>query len=89
LTPALPGPYISYNFTMKLSKRNMQTGGLRRWLMPALVAGFVGLLADQVWAQKRVPAPEDTGAMLRYGVALGVVVICGFAAFLNPKRSHK
>lgn len=74
---------------MKFSKQNMQTGGLQRWLLPALVAGFVGLLADQVWAQKNTSPPDDSGMLLRYVVALGVAAICGFTAFLNPKRTHK
>ena len=39
-------------------------------------------------AQKQANMPDDEGLVIRYLVLLGVVVVIGLAAFLNPKRTH-
>ena len=39
-------------------------------------------------AQKEANIPDDDGLIIRYVVLLGVVMVIGFAAFLNPKRTH-
>jgi len=39
-------------------------------------------------AQKRANMPDDENLMMRYLVFAGVVVVIGFTAFLNPKRTH-
>jgi hypothetical protein len=32
--------------------------------------------------------PEDKDALIRWGIAAGIVIIIALPAFLNPKRSH-
>ncbi len=39
-------------------------------------------------AQKRANLPDDEGLVIRHLVLVGVVVVIGLAAFLNPKRTH-
>ena len=46
------------------------------------------VLANAAMAQKQANMPDDEGLVFRYLVLLGVVVVIGLAAFLNPKRTH-
>ncbi len=58
--------------------------------IPAATAGLIVLhtTAATAWAQKPVKPPEES-ATLQWVIALGVMVVVGIAAFLNPKRSHR
>ena len=58
------------------------------WRTAALAVGVCHVLADVAVAQKEANIPDDEGLLIRYGVLIGVVVVIGFAAFLNPKRTH-
>jgi len=40
------------------------------------------------YAQKPTKAPEGESVTLQWAIALGLMVIIGISAFLNPKRSH-
>lgn len=53
-----------------------------------MAVGVCHVLADAAMAQKRANLPDDEGLFIRYGVLMGVVVVIGLAAFLNPKRTH-
>jgi len=76
---------------MRLLKRIIQICGIRhtRWTIVALAVGLIDLTADNVLAQKNANLPEESDAVMRYGVLLGIVVLIGLSAFLNPKRSHQ
>lgn len=65
-----------------------QSGRLLRWRTAVLAVGVCHVLADAAMAQKRANLPDDEGLFIRYGVLMGVVVVIGLAAFLNPKRTH-
>ena len=53
-----------------------------------MAVGVCHVLADAAMAQKRANLPDDEGLLIRYGVLMGVVVVIGLAAFLNPKRTN-
>lgn len=65
-----------------------QSGRWVWWRTAVLAAGMCHVLADAAMAQKRANMPDDEGLMMRYLVLMGVVVVIGLAAFLNPKRTH-
>jgi len=65
-----------------------QSGRWVWWRTAVLAAGVCHVLADAAMAQKRANMPDDENLMMRYLVFAGVVVVIGFTAFLNPKRTH-
>lgn len=65
-----------------------QCGRLVRWRTAVLAVGVCHVLADTAMAQQQANLPDDEGLLIRYGVLMGVVVVIGLAAFLNPKRTH-
>lgn len=76
----------------------MKPKGLLAWLrgVGRLRSGFVATAmvlaihgtAANAWAQKQAGLPDDDQSLIRIGIAVGVIVIIGLPAFLNPKRSH-
>lgn len=54
----------------------------------ASAVGAVLFSATAAMGQKPGRVPDDDGGILQWGVALGIVVLCAAAAFINPKRSH-
>ena len=65
-----------------------QSGRWVRWRTAALAVVLCHVLADPAMAQKQANMPDDEGLVIRYLVLMGVVVVIGLAAFLNPKRTH-
>lgn len=59
------------------------------WLRTVRLAGLLFCLSSgAVFAQKPVKPPETEGGVLPWVIALGLMVVIGVSAFLNPKRSH-
>ena len=46
------------------------------------------MLADAAMGQKQANMLDDEGLVIRHLVLVGVVVVIGLTAFLNPKRTH-
>lgn len=63
-------------------------GRLKRSAVATTAAFIVHWGAASAWAQKPGRAVEDEEALLRWGIAAGVIVVIGLSAFLNSKRSH-
>lgn len=52
-----------------------------------------GLVATLVWAapamaQRSAKPPGDDSVTMQWAIAIGLLVVIGLPAFLNPKRSH-
>ncbi len=56
----------------------------------AAAASLVVFLASTstAWAQKPIKPPGDDSVTMQWTIAIGLVVVIGVSAFLNPKRSH-
>ena len=52
----------------------------------ALIAMYLAPAA--AWAQESGRLRGESQALLSWGTAAGIVIICCVAAFMNPKRSH-
>ena len=77
-------------WSMKARICNLRRLGGRfvRWRTAVLAVGVCHVLTDAAEAQQAANMPDDEDLLIRYGVLIGVVVVIGFAAFLNPKRTH-
>ena len=61
----------------------------RRWASAAMVTltCFVAS-SSAAWAQKPMKPPGDDSVTMQWTIAIGLIVVIGVSAFLNPKRSH-
>jgi len=72
-------------------KKRYSRGRLRHLVLdwkcwPALAA--YTLSSATALAQKPVKMEDNTGGMLPWGIAAGIIILVCGSAFLNPKRSH-
>lgn len=65
-----------------------QSGCWVRWRTAVLVVAVCHVLADAAMGQKQANMLDDEGLVIRHLVLVGVVVVIGLTAFLNPKRTH-
>jgi len=69
-------------------KPRWRSGTFFRWRAAAWAVGVFHVVAEAAWAQQRANLPDDENFLIRYVVLLGVVVVIGLGACLNPKRTH-
>lgn len=69
-------------------KLRWRSGRFFRWRAAVWAVGAYHVVAEAAWAQQRASLPDDESFLMRYVVLLGVVVVIGLAACLNPKRTH-
>ena len=69
-------------------KLRWRSGSFFGWRATAWTVGVFHVVAEAAWAQQRAPLGDDESFLIRYAVLLGVVVVIGLAACLNPKRTH-
>ena len=65
--------------------KNVLTHCLRCGVASAIL---VCLSTSTAWAQKPSKPPGDDSVTMQWTIAIGLMVVIGVSAFLNPKRSH-
>lgn len=66
-----------------------QRAFVKQWTITATIAltSFV-VSTSTAWAQKPSKPPGDDSVTMQWTIAIGLMVVIGVSAFLNPKRSH-
>ena len=59
----------------------------RIWFAAVAMTPIVGF-ASTAWAQRQGKPPGDDSVTMQWTIAIGLLVVVGVSAFLNPKRSH-
>ena len=89
--PALRAGRGGYNQAVMKRKSANLRARVRRYRTGCIVGScalVVHLLGTSALAQSPAKLPNEDGGYLQWGIALGIVVVVAFTAFLNPKRSH-